>query len=116
MRFICPCCNHAIRDSTDNIPYKARVVPDQNWFPVLGDIDGIVREAATGEMDDEGIDDAQWRVRTVLYDVLLPLFQCQNCGGFVIYRDKKVFGFQPVDPATPKTLLGRREKSPPDSS
>lgn len=70
-------CGAIIADAADNLPHKAHLIPDQEWFRVFEAIDGVIEDLAAGRADAES---AQMGVRRILGEAARQLYQCRNCG------------------------------------
>ena len=100
-------CQHVIRDTTDNLPFKARFLPDQNDIPfmetITKDLAELVDLASKGRRE-------EWIAKHFLkgYPLDIPdvsvisdylsgqisahfglAYQCDECGRLLIYRDTK---------------------------
>ena len=74
-------CGALLPDSTDRVPYKAYVLPDQDWEDVTGPGSGALRRAAV-------------------------LYQCGECGRLLFSgTDGRVHHFAPERPDVPRDLL-----------
>lgn len=84
MKFMC-LCGKVLSDNTDFIPYKARVIADEDW------------ERFTESCQrPQGCD---WRLSTIIY-------QCPNCGCLRIAKPAgEVVFFKPESESVSKTLL-----------
>jgi len=84
MKFKCICGN-VLSDSTDDIPYKARLVADEDW-----------NEFTTSCESPQGYD---WRLVTEIY-------QCPNCGRLRFEKPPgRVVFFEPEDANVSKSLF-----------
>ena len=84
MKFIC-LCGKILSDSTDFIPYKTRLIADEDWEHFLD-----------SNQRPEGHD---WHCETHIY-------QCPDCGCLRIEKPKGcVVFFKPEDDIVSKTLL-----------
>jgi hypothetical protein len=109
-------CGHVIRDQTDDIPYKARFIRDQDYegfFAYAGDIAAFIAAIQADQR-------SQWIKQyfsdsyptdipnaSILNDILVnykvefegDLYQCENCGRVKIQvQDKNLFAsFAPED-------------------
>lgn len=84
MKYKC-LCGWLMLDNTDDLPYKARLVADEDW------------NAFTESCESSpGYD---WRLVTHVY-------QCPQCGRLLIEKPTgKVFFFKPEDEMVPKSIL-----------
>lgn len=108
-------CGHVIRDQTDNIPYKARFLRDQDYeafYTYADDIAAFIEAIKANQR-------ALWikRYFSASYPTDIPdahvvndiitnyeikfegdLYQCENCGRVKIQQDKNLFAsFVPED-------------------
>ncbi|TDD79637.1 hypothetical protein E1293_22755 [Actinomadura darangshiensis] len=82
MKIRCACGN-LVRDQTDFIPYKARVIADQDWSDALDALDA----------------DQLWSLSRTMW-------QCTECGRlFIEDHDDRLRVFAPDSPAAPSDLL-----------
>jgi hypothetical protein len=78
-------CGKILSDNTDQIPYKARLIADEDW-------DRFTRSCERPQ----GYD---WRLVTAVY-------QCPECGWIRIEKPiGKTFFFKPETEAVPKSLF-----------
>ena len=84
MKYLCV-CGHVISDSTDYIPYKAKLIADQDFFNFLDEMESSCEykriAAQTGYFSD--------------------VFQCANCNNLIIFSAdfKRRCDFQPINKA-----------------
>jgi len=84
MKFKCV-CGTLLSDSTDDIPYKARLIADQDW-------NEFTRSCESPRGHD-------WRLVTNIY-------QCPKCGRLRIEKPSgQVFFFEPENESVPKSIL-----------
>ena len=76
MKFLCE-CGHKILDITDSVSFKAHIIPDQDWFDLLNEIDKAIEKSGPTEKDKEN---AAMQIRMYISKLTKTLFQCQNCG------------------------------------
>lgn len=86
-------CGNPIHDITDNIPYKARFIPDKLWFGMLDEICAGVEKGLPKEELTELIYDK-------IYDNSKDMYQCMECGriyiedkdvSFAVFEPEKIF-------------------------
>lgn len=80
MKIRCP-CGHEIADTTDDLPHKGHLIPDQAWFPTLEALDGVIEDAAGGRSAPE---QACQRAREVVGRAARLAWQCRHCGRLYI--------------------------------
>ena len=84
MKFQC-LCGRLISDNTDDLPYKARMIADEDWTPFTKSCERP-----------QGYD---WRLVT-------PIYQCPNCGCLRIEKPSgRVVFFKPETDNISKSLL-----------
>ena len=88
MKIGCP-CGATIRDQTDNLPHKAHLIPDQEWFPTFDAIDGVIDDVIAKRTNGDA---AYIAIRRILGDAARHVYQCRICGRLFVY-DR-----QPVSP------------------
>ena len=94
MHFYCPCGNR-ISDTTDNIPHKAHLVPDQDVISCSAALEQIVR--AENISIEEKLE--QIIVRIQGHYLSRCIYQCPNCGRlFVDDASHKLHSFLPEEP------------------
>jgi hypothetical protein len=99
MKIACT-CGATIRDQTDNLPDKAHLIPDQEWFAVFDAIDVVIDDAMAGRSD---ADTAYNAIRRILVNAVRPVYQCRVCGRlFVDDRQHQLhaFAMKPGDTCT----------------
>ncbi|TAL00821.1 MAG: hypothetical protein EPO07_09185 [Verrucomicrobia bacterium] len=100
-------CGTLIADNTDDLPHKAHLIPDQEWFPVFDAIDAVIADVAAGRSD---ADSAQTRFRSILGTASRPAYQCRQCGRlFVLDRQNTFFPFAPTEADTDREILRGRD-------
>ena len=106
-------CDHIIRDQTDNLPYKARFLPDEDHNAVLeavaanilqfmlarerGDQGAFIHEFLGGVWSDD--EDPATILNVLLTDVIFGsrrlIYECENCGRIWVQKhaeyDKNIF-------------------------
>jgi hypothetical protein len=105
MKIDCP-CGGVIYDQTDNLPDKAHLIPDQEWFAVLDAIDVVIDKAMAGRSD---ADTAYIAIRCLLGTAARHVYQCRTCGRlFVGDRERRLHPFAPASDKIPKEMLWSR--------
>lgn len=104
-----PChCGAVIIDQTDDLPHKAHLIPDQEWFATCDTIDhAIIDLMAAGQLDKEA---AYHLTRRILSRATRLLWQCHACGR--LYIDDPHKGLQcyaPESEQTSREILRGRE-------
>jgi len=97
-------CGSTIHDITDEIPYKARFVPDQAWSTMWDRFDEAFNTIASGELSPA---EASMAVREIFSDAgLRQMWQCESCGRlYVDGREKALQCFEPAILETDKNLF-----------
>ena len=103
VKFCCT-CGHVIRDQTDRLPYKARLIPDEDEDADFSSLAGVLeafimaREAGKqeeflgssfGETYPQELD-----LQSIIYDLLTnkmllstrSIYECENCGRIFIEK------------------------------
>lgn len=83
MKFAC-ICGTVLSDQTDDLPYKGRLVADEDW--------NAFTQSANSALP------LDWRLVTNIY-------QCPSCGRIRIARYGQVFFFEPENERVPKGIL-----------
>lgn len=77
MKFDCT-CSATIIDQTDDLPHKARLIPDQNWSATFEAIDAeVIAPLAAGRITEDA---AAHLVRTIVLRSTRLMYQCRECG------------------------------------
>ena len=98
-------CGQVIPDSTDYLPYKGYIIPDQEWLNVFDAIDEAVEKSGPSPKDKEA---ALMNVRRLMINVSKTTWQCNSCG--CLYVDKagnNLECFKPDNERTSKEVLKR---------
>lgn len=98
-------CDSAIVDSSDKLPGKAHLIPDENYFQLLEEIDDAIEKSGPSASDKEA---AAIRVRNLIGSISRCIYQCRNCGRIYIDgppRSWTVYQFDPADTTIPSELL-----------
>lgn len=95
MRFMCVCGN-VIRDTTDNLPYKANYTTDREWEVFYNAVDDYIRKTI-----EKSGDLIEVKKEALMNDDYPPqeirsMYQCQECGRLHV-EDKK-FGLVSFKP------------------
>jgi hypothetical protein len=106
MKISCP-CGATIRDQTDNLPHKAYVIPDQEWFPAIDAIEKVIDDVIARREDATS---AYMAIRRITSEAARHVYQCRACGRlFVDDRQHKPHTFMPASADTPKEILRSRD-------
>ena len=112
MKIHCDCGAWVI-DSTDDLPHKAHLFPDQGYYNMVDAIDDVViDQLAEGTIDR---DTAYMRLRELVSGGRL-VWQCSSCGQlFVDDPTHTIRSFAPVDEPPAREVLRRtvRRDEPP---
>jgi hypothetical protein len=99
-------CGAIITDQTDDLPYKAYFVPDQDWIGFTDAIDQIVSAVATGNMTTH---DAEAAVSRVHLTKSRTMYQCK-CGRLLVADVQgKMNIYAPTSDADSRQILRSRE-------
>jgi hypothetical protein len=97
-------CGHVIKDGTDNLPYKAQFLPDQNdgelWEKLVAELTDLVELSLKGKRQEwlEKHFDKRYLQGLELSDHISDYFsvlyarntgkiyQCEQCGNLLVYR------------------------------
>src|SRR5262249_32807728 len=110
-------CGHTIKDQTDNLPYKAQFLPDQNqdrlWKNIIDELTDLAELTLKGRQNEwlERHDAMRYAKDLSLRDNIVDfisgrfssmtgdLFQCEKCGRLFVFRDrsKPALRFIPED-------------------
>ena len=106
MKIGCP-CGATIRDQTDNLPHKAHLIPDQEWFPTFDAIDGVIDDVIAKRTN---ADAAYIAIRRILGNAKQFVYQCRTCGRLFVYdRQHQFYPFVPVSDDVPREILRSRD-------
>lgn len=75
-------CGALIVDQTDDLPNKAHLIPDQEWFATLDAIDHDVIDALADRRIDREV--AYMQARKILLKRVRMMWQCSQCGRIYI--------------------------------
>ncbi len=98
-------CGHLIVDQTDKLPFKAHLVPDQEWFRFLDAMDVLIDDVSAGKLRPQEASMAvrrAWPSRTA--------WQCSNCGRLYIDdRQHELNVYLPAAAKDSKEILRSRD-------
>ena len=100
MKIHCP-CGGVIADSTDHLPNKAYLIPDQKWFSFWDAIKAAIEQPCSSP------EEAETRyVKLTDSEVDRSMWQCERCGRlFIQNRNYELVEFHPEDTKAAKGLL-----------
>lgn len=105
MRIDCP-CGATIKDVTDYLPYKAYMIPDQEWFAVFEAVDTqVIVPLHEGRI---GKHRAHTLARQLISRSAEHMYQCWECGRLYIDRRERLDCFVPEDDHTHREVLRSR--------
>src|SRR3954463_12578790 len=105
MKINCP-CGAIISDSTDGLPRKGYVIPDQEWIPLCNALEQVIGDAMSRRIEAEA---AFMRVHILLGEAARFVYQCRDCGRlFVNDRLHKTHVYTPSSHETGKEILRSR--------
>lgn len=100
-------CGEIISDQTDQLPYKAHFIPDQDWDDVCDTINQIIGAVAAGSMT---VDDAQMAVLNVHLAKSRTMYQCSKCGRLLVQDAKRNMNiYAPTSDADSRKILRSRD-------
>jgi hypothetical protein len=100
-------CGATIRDQSDNLPDKAHLIPDQEWFPVFDAIDAVIDDTLSGRTDAKM---AYIAIRRILGDAARHVYECRSCGRlFVDDQQRQLHAFTLESNDTCKEILRSRK-------
>lgn len=100
--FTCDCGEGRFITATDNLPYRAYYIPDQEYDTFSGKVDHAIATSGPAPGDKDRACMA-WRGHT-----MLCVWQCYACGAVYIEApDGSHHRFLPASPEVPKQLLAR---------
>jgi hypothetical protein len=94
-------CGHLISDSTDDLPHKAHVIPDQSWNALFETIDDIIENRCATRAQRAA---ACTLIRSAVAKVTRQAWQCRACGKLYVDgggRGPRPIAFAPLDPGPP---------------
>jgi hypothetical protein len=103
-------CGAVIYDQTDDLPHKAHLIPDQEWFVVFDAIDDeVIDPLAEGRLGKE----AGYRLaRTIIRRSSRLMYQCRECGR--LYLDDlqgRLHCYIPTDEEPAREILRGRDRA-----
>lgn len=102
MKFMCE-CGHTIRDQSDYLPYKARLISDQDWYDFMDEIDAALEKSGPTVEDKE---EAVMNIRWLAIKLTKEVYQCNQCGNmFFNINPPQLEMFRPDSTSLDKTLL-----------
>ncbi|NKB72341.1 MAG: hypothetical protein GKR89_35140 [Candidatus Latescibacteria bacterium] len=109
MKITCP-CNRQLVDSTDALPYKAHIISDRDWHPILDAIDAAIEETGSSRAARET---ACMAIRSLLNGKTRQAWQCPACGTLYLdAEENQLHRFTPASETVPKDLLDIKEQVP----
>jgi hypothetical protein len=105
MKIICR-CGALILDNVNNAPFKAHVIPDQDWDGLLEAIDAAIEQSGPSPADKEA---ACMSVRRHIGSLSRLARQCNECGN--VYLDDQQYTLRELHPASdevPRNLFRTR--------
>ncbi len=129
MKFLC-ICGHIIRDQTDDLPYKAQFIPDEDketdFERVVESLEAFMTTRETGKRDEflcthfgetypKDLD-----TNNIIFDLLSEvtrsarfIYECENCGRMFIQKHseygKNVYGIYLPEEDTRNVLRSQRK-------
>jgi hypothetical protein len=103
-------CGEIISHQTDNLPYKAHFIADQDWFSVSDAIDQIISDVASGRTT---VDAAQTAFRVVHNKEKRTMFQCSKCGRLLVadwQRNRNIYA--PTSDTDSRQILRGHDNAP----
>lgn len=105
MKILCP-CGAIISDSTDGLPRKGHIIPDQEWIPLTDALEKVIGDAMSWRLEAEA---AFMQVHLLLGAAARSVYQCRECGRlFANDREYKTHVFTASSHETGKEILRRR--------
>jgi len=105
MKIHCP-CGAIISDSTDRLPRKGHIIPDQEWDSLKDALEKVIGDAMARRIEGEA---AFMQVHILLGDASRLVYQCRDCGRlFADDRQHKTHIFIPSSHETHKEILRSR--------
>ena len=111
MTILCP-CGAKLKDGTDDLSYKAWVIPDQELHDAEMDIDRkAIAAVAAGTLPVEDVG-MTWRVP--FYARVRGMYQCPECGRIgisdaVLLEGGRLHWYRPETPDTSHEILRSRK-------
>jgi DNA replicative helicase MCM subunit Mcm2 (Cdc46/Mcm family) len=105
MKISCP-CGAIISDSTDGLPGKGHLIPDQEWIPLCSALEKVIEDAMSRRIEAEA---ALMQVHVLLGEASRFVYQCRDCGRlFVNDRQHQTHIYAPSSQETGKEILRSR--------
>jgi hypothetical protein len=108
-------CGGGIVDQTDDLPYKAHWVPDQEWYVNYDAIDDeVINPVADGQLDKKG---AYRQARLLISRSARLMWQCSTCGRLYIEGlDNQLRCFVPEGEPIDREVFRSRLKADPGTA
>lgn len=111
-------CKYIITDSSDNLPFKASFLADEDWYSVFDAIaSSLPSEHLASTVGEEKtnapIACVKWNLQNSILDYLRrKIYRCNNCGRlWVEGNNHQFYSFVPENEAVSKTDLLRSKES-----
>ena len=100
-------CGETIFDSTDNLPQKGHLLPDQSWLEMFDALeDQVVERLAAGKLSFEA---ACMQMRELICSPARGMWQCATCGRLYIDDlDGQLQCYEPANEETDQRILRGR--------
>ena len=98
-------CGKQIFDSTDGLPNKAHILPDQDWFFVLDAIDAAIENTGPSPSDKTA---ACMAIRALITQKTRSAWQCTSCGALYLDDHKGQLQHFVAAKEYPKDLFSAR--------
>ena len=93
-------------DSTDGLPRKGYIIPDQEWHPLMAALEKVIGDAMSRHLEAEA---AFMQVHILLGDAARFVYQCRDCGRlFANDRQHKTHIYIPSSDETGREILRSR--------
>lgn len=100
-------CGEIITDQTDNLPYKAHFIPDQEWFGMFDAMDRVITDVAAGRTSTE---DAHLAILRAHLAASRHMYQCRKCGRLIVAdRQRNMNIYSPTSDADSREILRSRD-------
>lgn len=101
-------CGATIFDQTDDLPHKAHLIPDQEWFAKFDALDDkVIDPLVRGELTPQA---AYMLARAILCEAARLMWQCATCGRLYIDdRANELQSYLPAEDTTAKEVLRSRD-------
>src|SRR3974377_2190293 len=108
MKIHCP-CGAVISDSTDGLPRKGHLIPDQEWVPLCTTVEKVIADAASGRV---ALEAAFTQVHLILGDARRLVYQCRDCGRlFINDRQHQTHQYTTASDEACKEILRSRDEA-----